>query len=247
VSLRIANHRFAPTLLATVLTIVAIAGFVRLGVWQLSRAAEKESLQSQYRAGQQSTIELTAGNAHSLARYQRIRARGRYDSARQILLDNMPSAMGQPGYRVVTAFALEQDGWILVDRGWRPWGATRSDLPDVTVGEDVRTIAGQLGTLPRPGVRLRATAASSSWPRVLNFPEHAALEQALERKVLPGLVLLDADQPDGFERVWQARIDLGSDQHLGYAVQWFAFAAVAAVLYVIMGLRRGRSLDAAAG
>ena len=241
--MRIANRNFAPTLFAIAITIAAVAIFVRLAFWQLGRASEKDALQAQYAAGQRSLVELTAANAAALSQYQRVQARGHYDSAHQILLDSMPSAMGQPGYRVVTPFELEQGGWVLVDRGWHRPGATRSDLPKVAVGEDARTVSGQLTVLPRPGVRLAAGPGGSNWPRVMNYPEHASVESALERKVLPGLVLLDADQPDGFERAWQLRTDMGSERHLGYAVQWFGFAIAAVVLFVVLGLRRGQLLD----
>jgi len=242
--MRIADRNFAPTWFAVAITIAAVALFVRLAIWQLHRAAEKDALQAQYAAGQRSVVELTAANAAGLTQYQRVSARGHYDSAHQILLDSMPSAMGQPGYRVVTPFELEQGGWLLVDRGWHRPGATRSDIPEVTVGEAARTISGQLSVLPRPGVRLAGSGTSgNSWPRVMNYPEQTTVEQALERKVLPGLVLLDTDQADGYERVWQARIDMGSERHLSYAVQWFGFAVAAVVLFVVMGLRRGRMLD----
>lgn len=242
--MRIANRHFAPTLFATAITIAAVVVFARLAFWQLGCAAEKNAMQAQYAAGQQQVIELTSANAATLTQYQRVRARGHFDSSHQILLDSMPSAMGQPGYRVVTPFELAQGGWVLVDRGWHRPGATRSDIPDVKVAEDSRTVAGQLSVLPRPGVRLAAgDGGGTAWPRVLNYPEQATIERALERKVLPGLVLLDADQPDGFERVWQARIDMGSDRHFSYAVQWFGFAIAAIALFVVLGLRRGQLLD----
>src|SRR4051812_44637911 len=242
--MRIANRNFSPTLFAVVLTLAAVALFVRLAFWQLSRMAEKDALQAQYAAGQRSVVELTEANAAQLTQYQRVSARGHYVSAHQILLDSMPSAMGQPGYRVVTPFELEQGGWLLVDRGWHRPGATRSDLPEVAVGENTRTVTGQLSILPRPGVRLAAAGGGdTSWPRVMNYPEQASVERALERKVLPGLVLLDADQPDGFERAWQARTDMGSERHLSYAVQWFGFAIAAIALFVVLGFRRGQLLD----
>lgn len=242
--MRIANRNFSPTLFAVVLTIAAVLLFVRLAFWQLSRMAEKDALQAKYAAGQRSVVELTEANAAKLTQYQRVSAHGHYDSAHQILLDSMPSAMGQPGYRVVTPFELEQGGWLLVDRGWHRPGATRSDLPDVAVGESARAVTGQLSVLPRPGVRLAAVPdGSDKWPRVMNYPEQATVEGALDRKVLPGLVLLDADQPDGFERAWQARTDLGSERHLSYAMQWFGFAIAAIALFVVLGLRRGQLLD----
>lgn len=241
--MRIANRNFSPTLFAVVLTLAAVALFVRLAFWQLDRAAEKDALQSKYAAGQRSVVELTAANAATLTQFQRVSARGHYDSAHQILLDSMPSAMGQPGYRVVTPFELEQGGWVLVDRGWHRPGATRSDLPNVNVVENARTVAGQLSVLPRPGVRLAAGPDGGSWPRVMSYPEQASVERALERKVLPGLVLLDANEPDGFERAWQARTDMGSERNLSYAVQWFGFALAAVALFVVLGFRRGQTLD----
>lgn len=241
--MRIANHNFAPTLFAVVLTLAAVALFVRLAFWQLDRAAEKDALQSRYAAGQRSLVEITAANAATLTQFQRVTARGHYDNAHQIFLDSMPSAMGQPGYRVVTPFALEQGGWLLVDRGWHRPGATRSDLPNVTVGENARTVTGQLSVLPRPGMRLAAGPDGNRWPRVMNYPEQASVERALEQKVLPGLVLLDADQPDGYERAWQARTDMGSERNLSYAVQWFGFALAAVALFAVVGFRRGQLLD----
>jgi surfeit locus 1 family protein len=242
--MRIANRNFSPSLFAVAITIAAVVVFVRLAFWQLGRAAEKDELQTKYAAGQRSVVELTAANAGTLTQYQRVSARGHYDSAHQILLDSMPSAMGQPGYRVVTPFELVQGGWLLVDRGWHRPGATRSDIPDVAVGESARTITGQLSVLPRPGVRLAAApGGGDKWPRVMNYPEQTTIETALDRKVLPGLVLLDANQPDGFERAWQARTDMGSERHLSYAVQWFGFAIAAVALFVVIGFRRGQQVD----
>jgi surfeit locus 1 family protein len=226
--------------LATALVILLVALFTRLGFWQLHRADEKRTLQTQYETGQKTTVELTAENVDSLPRFQRVRARGHYDSAHQILLDNMPSHVGWPGYRVVTPFELEQGGWLLVDRGWIAMGKTRADIPDVAVSEDVRDISGQLDALPRAGINLADTAdhGGEPWPRVMSFPQPPAVAKALGRTVVPGLVLLDATRPDGYERVWEARFTFGPGRHLAYAVQWFAFAVAAVTLYLVLILRR---------
>lgn len=237
------GRRFAPTLFATVLTLAGILLFGRLGLWQIDRAREKATLQEQYEVGQSSVVELNRASSAALPRFQRVRARGQFDSAHQILLDNMPSAMGQPGYRVVTPLELEDGSWLLVDRGWRPMGPTRAQIPDVSVPQETRVISGQLDTLPRPGLRMgeQQVPQEGPWPRVMSYPDAAAAERVLGRKVLPGLVLLDSDQPDGYERAWQVRYDLGPERHIGYAVQWFAFAVIAVVIYVVLGIRRARA------
>jgi surfeit locus 1 family protein len=245
VGIRFANRRFAPSLVGTGLAIVGIAIFLQLGFWQLQRAEQKELLQSSYERGQETTVTLTAANANTLPRYQRVQAQGRYLSERQILLDNMPSTEGRPGYRVLTPFELDAGGLILIDRGWIPMGDRRTDLPQLHVAGNRREISGRLDELPRPGLRMgESIDQSAGWPRVLNFPEHATIERALGMAVAERIVLLDASHPDGFQRVWHAVARVGPERHIGYAVQWFAFALVAIAIYFIVSLRRTDTSDA---
>lgn len=239
--LRIANRRFAPSVLAVVLTLIGLSLFVRLGVWQLHRADEKRALIEQYAAGAERLVDIDASNAASLPRYQHVRARGHFESAHQVLLDNMPSQSGRAGYRVVTPFTLESGATLLVDRGWIPLGATRSDVSDVSVPEGAREITGRLDGLPRAGIELAEQTFDSAtpWPRVMNFPQHAALEHALDQKLISGLVLLDADQPDGFERAWQQiHASFGPERHIAYAVQWFGLATAVLIVFLILSFRR---------
>jgi surfeit locus 1 family protein len=244
VALHLGTHRFAPPLFATVLVIIGVALGVRLGMWQLARADEKRVLLEQFAAGANTVRPLSALNEPDLPRYQSITAQGRYDSAHQVLLDNMPAASGKAGFRVLTPFELEQDTWILVDRGWLAMGATRNDLPDIAVSEDERSIAGRLDELPRPGMRLSGSAVGTDqWPRVLNFPQHADLEQTLGRKLARRIVLLDPQASDGFERVWTQRTGFGPERHIAYAVQWFALAATMLIVYLVLNLKRRPTND----
>jgi surfeit locus 1 family protein len=212
---------------------------MQLGFWQLRRAEHKEQLQQAFARGQQSTLTLTAQNIDSFNRYQHVRAQGRYLSARQILLDNMPSAQGRPGYRVLTPFALASGPVLLVDRGWIPMG-DRASLPSVEVEEAARTITGRIDELPRPGVRMGEPRQDEGqgWPRVLNFPEQASIEATLEQPVAPHILLLDATNADGFERQWNIHSRFSPDKHVGYAVQWFAFAVCAIVIFLIVSFKR---------
>jgi surfeit locus 1 family protein len=226
------------------LTLFGVAFFCWLGSWQLSRAEQKRALLAQYQAGQRTQITLTSENADTLARYQRVRITGRYDPEHQILLDNMPSHAGRPGFRVLTPMQSPA-GWLLVDRGWLPLGATRAELPNVSVLPGDRTITGTMDSLPRAGITLESApvAAETPWPRVLSFPTQADLEQQLGHKLIPGVLLLDPSQPDGYERIWEAHLGFKPERHIGYAVQWFALAAVAVVIFVLMGFRTKKATD----
>lgn len=238
-AIRLGNRRFAPTLIGTVAAMAGILLFARLGLWQLDRADQKRALQEQLAAGQETTVELTPDRLGDLDRYQRVRVRGRYDPEHQILLDNMPSSRGQPGYRVLTPLELSNGTWILVDRGWLPWGATRLPLPDVTVDNEPRALTGQLDDLPRPGMRLNETVESEGpWPRVMNFPRHADVERALQREVHERIVLLDPAEPDGYDRARNLGALYGTGRHIGYAVQWFALAAAVLLVYLFLSSKK---------
>ena len=241
--LRIAGRVFAPRAWAVLLTAAALAAFVSLGWWQIGRGREKQALIESFARGTQTSVELVDDvTVDELPRFQHVRAVGHYDASRQVLIDNMPSQAGRPGYRVLTPFV--RDGaarLLLVDRGWVPLGPSRAELPrvdDVTAGH--RAVSGRLDQLPAPGVRVGQAAAPGDrhWPRVMNFPLPRDLEQALGQPVESRIVLLDPAAPDGYERVWRPSLNFGPERHLGYAIQWFALAIVALVLFVALSLRR---------
>ncbi|MEQ1579128.1 MAG: SURF1 family protein [Steroidobacteraceae bacterium] len=236
---RFRNRVFAPSLTGTALTVLVLAGLTNLGLWQLRRAEEKRELLAAYEAGQGTIIPLAAGSAGDLPRYQQVTASGKYESDRQLLLDNMPSKSGAPGFRVMTPFRLDGgSGLVLVDRGWIPVGPDRSVLPGIDVDEAHREIRAMLDELPRPGVRLGAADdAAGTWPRVVNFPEHEELVAMYGEPLLQPVMLLDPAEDAGYERAWEARFGFGPERHVGYAVQWFSLSAALLVLYFVASLR----------
>jgi len=240
-SLRIGRRVFAPPAWALLLTALALAAFVSLGCWQLDRSREKQALTDAFTAGSLDSVDATGLGFAELPRYQQVRLRGAYDPSLQILLDNMPSSVGRPGYRVITPLERSDGlGWVLVDRGWVPLGATRAELPEVAVGAGEREVSGILDGLPVPGLRVGPATApdATGWPRVMLFPTEADVESALGVDVESRIVLLDPGAPDGFERTWRPSLGFGPERHLGYAVQWFAFAIVAVVTFIALNLRR---------
>ena len=65
----------------------------------------------------------------------------------------------------------------------------------------------------------------------------AELAAALGRELAPRQVLLDPAVPDGYVRDWVVP-GTTPDRHLGYAVQWFAFAALAVAIWFVLSFRK---------
>ena len=212
---------------------------ISLGRWQLRRADEKRVLFDSFAAGTDATRMIDLGTPR-LQRYQHIEASGHYDQARQVLIDNMVNAE-RAGYFVITPFALTGGGWVLVNRGWVPLGASRAERPAIAVAGDTRQVRGQCDNLPSPGIQLGTKAQlAPPYPVVAAFPNHAELAQLLEESSwteATDLVLLDPGEPDGYVRRWTPP-GFPPMRHIGYAVQWFGLALTLLVIYVVTNLRR---------
>jgi surfeit locus 1 family protein len=238
---------FSPRAFTTVLTLLLLTMLIALGRWQLRRADEKRALFDAFDKGADATT-VIGPHTKALQRYQHVQADGRYDGSRQILIDNMTDPDGHAGYFVVTPFALAGGGWLLVNRGWIPLGMSRGTLPSVSVDDHARTLRGRADHMPSPGIRMGTLAPlRPPFPVVANFPSRAEIAQLIEEhdwSQATDLVLLDADQPDGYLRHWQAP-GFPPLRHIAYAVQWFALAAALAVIYLVTNLRRPKSLGSA--
>jgi surfeit locus 1 family protein len=249
--MRIGNRQFKPSLFGSIATVLLVPVLINLGFWQLRRGDEKQALIDRLHAGTSTTQAVDAGNIETLPLLQQAIAYGHYDSARQILLDNMWSTKNaqidekpvgvQPGVNVWTPFTLDDGHVLLVNRGWRPFGRTRADLPDVAVADDERSIRGLISGIPEPGIRLSNNSSNSTaWPRLLNYPTLAELKTLYGEKLMPRIFLLDAAESDGYERDWSERYnfsDFGPERHRGYAAQWFGLAFALIVIYVVVNLK----------
>ncbi len=231
------QRRFRPGLAATLFTAFFLPLLLALGAWQLDRAGQKRALFTDFAAGGEPVaLDASPRGPETLRRYAPVRATGRYLPERQFLLDNMVAG-GQAGYRVLTPLLLEDSGRaLIVDRGWVVRDFSAAGPPPIAVSDGVRTVSGRLDQMPRPGIAL-ATVMTPGWPKVVQFPTLDELSAALDLELVPGLLLLDAAEPDGYRRDWRPS-DFGPERHIGYAVQWFALAVTLVILYLAWSFRK---------
>ena len=239
-AIKIGSRIFAPRAFTTLLTIAMIALLMSLGRWQLHRADEKRVLFDSFAAGTEAARSIDLATP-PVRRYQHVEASGHYDQDRQLLIDNMVNAE-RAGYFVITPFALAGGGWVLVNRGWVPLGASRAARPAIAVADDTRAVRGRADHMPSPGIQMGTKAVlAPPYPVVASFPSRAEIAQLLRESSwteATDLVLLDPGEPDGYVRNWSPP-GFPPLRHIGYAVQWFALALTLAVIYVVTNLRRG--------
>lgn len=88
-----------------------------------------------------------------------------------------------------------------------------------------------------PGRRFLELAPEENSGRLLQNLVLERVEKRLGLRLQPFVVQQTSSAPDGLAREWP-RPDLGVDRHRSYALQWFSFAALAAILYVALGFKR---------
>ena len=231
---------FRPSFAQTLILITLAAVFLQLGLWQLDRKAEKEALFERFDEAPSMDLARALDSGSSFAR---VTAAGRYDSGRNILLDNKVWK-GRAGVHVLTPFVLQDGRTILVNRGWLPLSADRSHLPEVPEPGGEGELRGRLSPPPGVGRRLGDpdVLVSDRWPQLVTYLDVQTVDAALGNRLEPWVVLLDASDPNGFEgRQWSPAA-MTPEVHGGYALQWLALMLAAIVIWVILGFRRGDQL-----
>lgn len=226
-----------------VAAVAAAAITARLGVWQLSRAAEKEALQasldSRGAAPPLAAAELARSAGEAAAQHhRRITLEGRWVGGRTVYLDNRPMD-GRAGFYVLTPLALPDGDAVLVQRGWVPRDATdRSRVPEVATPEGPVSVEGRIAPPPS---RLFELGAEGQGAIRQNLDLDAfGRETGLRLRPLSVQQTDAAGAPaDGLLRRWPApAVDV--HKHYGYAFQWFALASLISGLYVWFQLVRPR-------
>lgn len=245
---------FSPSWLMTVATLCLLVLFVSLGRWQWNRAEFKRDIVAEFETHRDAVVTLGSRPTTELPRFAQVEISGRWDAKRQFLLDNRTRA-GRAGYDVLTPLQLDDDRWLIVNRGWVPFEGYRDRLPEVSsklpADPSQRvTLRGRLDELPSTGLAggRAAPATSGSWPRVTSFPrvEELALALANAEDQAPRLevrwLLLDEADQAGYLRDWQPfAAGKGPEQNWGYAIQWWSFALLLLILYFSLNLRKRTS------
>ena len=227
---------FRPRVVPTLAAAAVIAATLWLGRWQADRAEEKAGLQALYEARARETPLQLGGSspAHDLV-FRRVVASGRWIGERQIFVDNRVHG-GRAGFHVVTPLRLAgSDAAVLVDRGWIARTAAYPRAPEVAVPAGDVTVTGLVTTPPRRVLELSADTVSGNVWQNLSI-ERVARASGL--KLLP-VVVIDDHPPPGLEAVHE-RPDAGVERHREYALTWFSLAALAAVLWVALNVKRQR-------
>lgn len=215
--------------LFVVLAVVVAAECIHLGIWQLSRRAERRAYNARVRARlSEPEADATTLPVADASQLRRARVRGTLDYDHELVVATQVLD-GSPGVNLLTPMRIPgRDTALLINRGWvyapdgmtvdRPrWRDTTSEFEGFVLlladsARDARSAflehdSRLLRRLDRPAV-----AASLPYPvsRLYLVATNVDSSVATARRIA---------------RLRPPPLDEGP--HLSYAIQWFAFAAIA--------------------
>ena len=224
---------------------------INLGFWQLARLDERKAANSIVTNAMEQTAEplstvLPAGTASTTEQvkvvdYQPVYVTGTYRPDEQVLVNNRTNN-GAPGYWVVTPLVLSDGTAVAINRGWIPFSFTADgSWEEFAPPKGTVTVQGLLRQS-----QVRETNGLVSSPkdsevgtlRALARLDVGRLAQQIDERLIPGYISLRVQDPAQGELPVPVPLpELSQGPHLGYALQWFAFALLTIIVYPLL-LRR---------
>jgi surfeit locus 1 family protein len=238
-------------IISTILVLIGIAGMIRLGVWQLDRLEQRRIFNA--RVSDQMTkppFELSNESINmdlTGMEYRSVIVRGEFDFSNQVGLRNQ-AWNDRYGIHLITPLHINgSDRVVMVDRGWIP----AEDIePENWFKYD------QPGEVEVFG-RIRESQKKADFGRIsdpiqspgekLTLWNLINIEQ-MQAKLPFDLISIYITQApnDKFARPpygSELNLDLSEGPHFGYAIQWFTFATILAIVYLIYIYRAEKKVN----
>jgi len=227
-----------------VLVVTLVGVFVALGFWQLGRHRETQRQEKAQEAAASAPSvtgpDVLATGPDAAARRTTVQASGTYAADRQVVVRNRVRG-DEVGVDVLTPLVLADGRAVLVDRGFLPG----SDDAVVPVPPDPPGGTVRVSGEARPSQTVVGDEAAEPEGGVVDRIVLDRLGQALDLPLLPVWIAMVAqDPPPAPGQPLPAVAPVGAPpsevNHLNYAIQWFAFAAIPLLGWPILLARARR-------
>lgn len=232
--------RFRPTPWPTIFSVPAFILMIGLCIWQVQRLHWKADLIAERAA--RVTAEPAAlpavGADPAAMEFHRVRLEGAFLHDKELYL-GARSLNGNPGYHILTPFALAEGGTVLVDRGWVP---VARKAPDSRAEGQVAGAQAVEGIVRLPHGKAWIQPENEPGNNMWFFIDLPAMAAASGIDLRTDLFVEagPAENPGQYPVGGQTRVALPND-HLQYAITWGLLAVALAVIYVLYHLNLERA------
>ena len=229
------TRRFRPRLWPSLATMAMLAALLAMGSWQLERLEWKRDLVAEMtERGAGPAIALPPPPVDAAAlRYRPIRLQGRFHHDRELYLEAR-SHQGRVGLHLVVPMTLDDGRVVLVDRGWLP---PERRAPETREEGQTTGPVSLTATLRTGGwggydfLRPENDPAGNAWVW-MELPRMAG-STGLEGVVSDYYLVAGAAPNSNGLPIGRAPGIALPNNHLAYAVTWYALAFALLVIYLL--------------
>lgn len=208
-----------------------------LGTWQIQRLHWKEGLIAERQGALHAApvaLPSTLSDARELE-FHPVKAEGEFLNQDELYL-NAQSLRGAQGFHVITPFRLMDGSILLVDRGFVPTDREAPATRQASERQGRVTVTGLLRLPEKKGWFTPDNEPQRNSWFWIDLP--AMAKAAGLAQVLPFYIDADATpNPGGWPEGGQTITDLPNN-HLQYAITWYALALALVVVYIRFARRR---------
>ena len=224
---------FRPKLWPTLFTVPALVALLALGTWQVDRLHWKQDLiEKLQERGTAAPMPLPAWIDDLQAwEYRRVTVHGTYLHDHEFYLVNR-SLHGKPGLNIVTLLKRSDGGGhVLVNRGWVPFDLREPAARKQGQIEGEVAVEGIVRLAKGPGL---FTPENEPHNNTWFFVDPASMTVSASLPPLQPYYVESSDRsvPGGYPVGHQWRVDIRND-HLEYAITWYALALALLVIYIL--------------
>ena len=210
---------------------------VGLGSWQLTRLEKKEQLLVQYSAGETlPPLDLNDISSDKLAAnaYRRVHFEGTFLHDKEVHLGGR-RWHGKTGYHLATPMKLADGRIFLVNRGWIPFELKEQEKRAESIASDTAKLLGKI-RIPKQGNFLTPEShPDKNFWFAANFSQ---LEEFTGLKLEPVIIETIDTEPDlNTFPIPSDGIRAFRNDHLGYALTWYALALAALIIFWLRVIR----------
>ncbi len=233
---------FRPKLWALALTALFAGVTIHLGNWQASRAEYKieqqRLLDEAMAAPTKDFAALVSDRAPDKGvafRYRAVTISGEFDPQQILLLDNKIQD-GKAGYGVLQLFRTTANNsltHVLIDRGWIAADNDRTKLPQIDTPSGKVELGGRVNL---PISRNPGTADNTQTGARINYVNIEEIGTRLGVPLEP--YLIEQTSGAGYLNTPRAAPSANYQKNRAYQMQWYAFAALAVVIFCVLSFRK---------
>ena len=206
-----------------------------LGLWQIERAAEKDNIIEKFNE-LQNNPHKPINTEDKFANWEPISSYGTF--TQYIILEDNALLDGQAGYKVYQYFRFEENSGVFVNRGFIARGRLKNEVPEITTPSGQFLIKGSA-----------LYKNSNAFVKNIEESDKRIIQEfniGLISNVYPELradnirpYIFNLDKNDQFKfKAIEKPINMSSDKHIGYAIQWVGLCLALIVLTIIAFRRK---------